>query len=226
MKKILHPFFVLGFALVILYELLSCHSLPAKVALDVAKAPFKNLSDYNFFVGPLKALIPNDRVLPYDLNTPLFTDYAFKERFVYVPEGKSAEYDTSEVLKLPVGSCLIKNFYYPQDFNKPEAERRILETRLLVHRQNGWEALEYTWNEEQTEATLNNIGGIKTVSWKHYDGSVKTTDYIIPTKNQCKGCHWYNNAIRPIGPKIRNLNKEFSYSDGKENQLVRWHKMG
>jgi uncharacterized repeat protein (TIGR03806 family) len=225
MKKIIVFVCLLG-VVSIVYKLVSCRSVPSKVALDVAKAPFKNLSEYHFFTGMLKELIPNERVVPYDLNTPLFTDYAFKQRFVYVPEGKSAPFDTTEVLNLPVGSCLIKNFYYPEDFLQPEGKRRILETRLLVHRPSGWEALEYTWNEEQTEATLNNIGGIKQVSWKHYDGTTKTTDYVIPSKNQCKGCHWFNNAIRPIGPKIRNLNKEYAYVDGKENQLVRWQKMG
>lgn len=226
MKFKISLFAVLIFASGIVYELVSCNSLPAKVALDVAKAPFKNLSEYHFFIGALKDLVPNERVLPYDLNTSLFTDYAFKKRFVFVPNGKSARFDTTEVLDLPIGSCLIKNFYYPADFRQPNGEKRILETRLLVHRENGWEALEYTWNDEQTDATLNNIGAIKEVSWTHYDGSRKQVDYIVPSKNQCKGCHWFNNAIRPIGPKIRNLNKDFTYEDGSENQLMRWQKLG
>lgn len=203
-----------------------CNTAPGKVLLDVTKAPFKHLSEYNFFTGELSELSPNVRVLPYDLNSSLFTDYAFKARFVYVPEGKSAEYDTTEVLKLPVGSCLIKNFYYPDDFNKPEGKRRIMETRLLVNRENGWEAIDYVWNDGQTEAVLDNAGDIKEVSWIHFDGEKRKADYVIPSKNQCKGCHWFNNAIRPIGPKVRNLNKDYAYADGTENQLVRWAKMG
>ncbi len=194
--------------------------------LDVAVAPFKHLSEYNFFTGTLKDLKPNLRVLPYDLNSALFTDYAFKARFVFVPEGKSATYDTAEVLNLPVGSCLIKNFYYPDDFNKPEGKRRIMETRLLVHREKGWEAHDYVWNDKQTEAVLDNSGDIKEVSWVHYDGKKRNADYVIPTKSQCKGCHWHDNAIKPIGPKVRNLNKDFAYEDGTENQLNRWVKMG
>ena len=40
------------------------------------------------FLRELSALIPNDRVLPYDLNSPLFSDYAHKARFVWMPEGQ------------------------------------------------------------------------------------------------------------------------------------------
>lgn len=205
----------------------SCNTKPSKILVDVSLSPFEKLSEYNFFVGPLNELKPNDRLLPYDLITPLFTDYAFKARFVFVPEGKSAPYDTSQVLQLPVGSCLVKNFYYPEDFNKPEGKRRIMETRLLVHREKGWDNLDYIWNDEQTEALLDNTGGIKKVSWTHYDGTKKEIDYLIPNKNQCKSCHWRNNAsFSPIGPKIRNLNRDYAYADGTENQVARWIKAG
>lgn len=206
----------------------ACNRTAGKIAaVAIGDKPFKKLSEYNFFTGTLNQLLPNERVLPYDLITPLFTDYAFKARFVYVPEGKSAELDTTQVLQLPVGSCLIKNFYYPEDFQKPEGKRRIIETRLLVHRENGWENLDYIWNDEQTEAMLDNAGDIKKVSWVHYDGTKREIDYVIPNKNQCKGCHWRNEkSFSPIGPKVRNLNRDYAYTDGTENQLVRWAKMG
>ncbi len=207
--------------------LVSCNFLKSKVALDITAKPFEKLSEYHFFEGTINELKPNARVLPYDLITPLFSDYAFKARFVYMPEGKSADYDTTKVLQLPIGSCLIKNFYYPDDFRNPTGKRRIIETRLLVHREKVWEALNYIWNDEQTEAVLENAGDIKKISWTHYDGSKKEIDYIIPNKNQCKGCHWNNvDGLIPIGPKVRNLNRDFEYAQGKENQLVQWEKEG
>ncbi len=206
---------------------ISCNKPVSKVTLDVASQPFKKLSDYNFFTGSLNELKPNERIIPYDLVTPLFTDYAHKARFVYVPEGKSAHYDTSKVLHLPVGSCLVKNFYYPEDFRKPEGRRRIIETRLLVHRDGGWDNLDYIWNDEQTEAFLENAGDIKQVSWIHYDGKKMNLDYVVPNKNQCKSCHWRNDAsFSPIGPKVRNLNKDYAYNSGTENQLTHWAKAG
>lgn len=227
MKKYLQVFIPVVSIIALSWYSTGCNTPMGKVALDVAAEPFKNLSEYNFFTGTIKELKANERVIPYDLITPLFTDYAHKQRFVYVPEGKSVEYDTSKVLQFPVGTCLIKNFYYPEDFRKPEGQRRIMETRLLVHREKGWDNLDYIWNDEQTDATLENAGDIKEVKWTHYDGSAMHADYIIPNKNQCKSCHWRNDAsFSPIGPKVRNLNRDYAYADGTENQLVRWSKLG
>ena len=195
--------------------------------LDVAQKPFEKLSDYNFFAGVMNELKPNSRVIPYDLNTPLFTDYAQKGRFMYIPEGKTIEYDTTKVLQLPVGCCLIKSFYYPNDFREKNGPKRIMETRLLVHRADGWEALDYVWNDEQTEAVLDDVGDIKKVSWTHYDGTKREADYVIPNKNQCKGCHWNNStSITPIGPKVRNLNRDLSFDTVTENILTHLTKAG
>lgn len=227
MNRIIRLSIFSSFAIAIVVYISSCTpSTTGKVSLDVAAKPFEMLSQYNFFKGALNKLIPNDRIQPYDLISPLFTDYAHKARFIYLPEGKTVDYTEDKVLQFPVGSCLIKNFYYPADFNKPEGERRIIETRLLVHRNEAWEALTYIWNDEQTDAHLEVAGDLKKVSWIQKDGSKKDIDYIIPNKNQCKGCHWIDGAITPIGPKVKNLNKDYAYADGKENQLVKLTKVG
>ena len=70
-----------------------------------------NLSEYGFFSGDLKELRPSQGVIPYDLNTPLFSDYAHKLRFVKLPEGQTAAYTPMEVLDFPAGTYFIKNFY-------------------------------------------------------------------------------------------------------------------
>ena len=140
-------------------------------AFTKEKQVFKqNLSEYNLFVGPLAYLEPAAGVIPYDLNTPLFTDYAFKKRFIKIPEGSTITFRDSSVFNFPVGSILIKNFYYPADFRAAEKKHNIIETRLLIHEDDGWVALPYIWNEEQTEATLEIAGGMLDVSWKHYNG--------------------------------------------------------
>jgi len=51
-------------------------------------------------------------------------------------------------------------------------------------------------------------------------------NYIIPNVNQCLGCHENNRVMRPIGPKARNLNRDFDYADGLDNQLPHWSKRG
>lgn len=203
-----------------------CGQVTGPVNMDVTAKAFKTLSEYNFFVGKMKDLMPNEGVLPYELNTPLFTDYAFKARFVWMPEGVSAKYDDTQSFDFPVGAVLIKNFYYPDDFRDESKGRRIMETRLLVHTEKGWDARPYIWNDEQTDATLEVAGGRADISWIHFDGSNKGTDYVVPNKNQCKGCHEFAGKLTPIGPKAKNLNKEYGYADGAKNQLVKWAEMG
>lgn len=186
----------------------------------------EKLSEYNFFQGKMSDLIPSDDIIPYDLNTPLFSDYAYKARFVKIPQGQKAVYNNHSVFDFPVGTVLIKNFYYPHDFRDESKGRKILETRLLIHEEQGWKALPYIWNDEQTEAVLDVAGGRKQISWVHDDGSAKNIMYSIPNVNQCKGCHIKGEKMTPIGPSARQLNREFAYSDVKTNQLLKWRDAG
>lgn len=197
-------------------------SLDGPVNVPVSGDYFKKLSEYHLFGGELKNLEANDGVLPYSLNSTLFTDYAHKSRFVWMPEGKAAEYNPTREFDFPVGAVLIKNFYYPFDFRDESKGRRIIETRLLINREDGWVGLPYIWNEEQTDAQLELAGGRTDVSWIHDDGSQKSVSYVIPNKNQCKGCHEYDKAMVPIGPKAKHLNRDFAYTDGEMNQLEKW----
>ncbi|NNC96127.1 MAG: hypothetical protein HKN92_11240 [Chitinophagales bacterium] len=206
-----------------LFILLSRCNQTDRVSYVIGQSTNKLLSDYNFFKGTLSDLNPVENVIPYDLNAALFSDYAYKARFVWLPEHTHATVDDpDEVIMFPVGSILIKNFYYPDDFRNEEGGRRIMETRLLIHEEEGWIALPYIWNDEQTDATLALAGGNRKISWIHHDGSVRELNYSVPDKNQCKNCHQNKEKIIPIGPKIANLNKDIRYSDGLANQLEKW----
>jgi uncharacterized repeat protein (TIGR03806 family) len=195
-------------------------------SVSIPQDPYEKLSEYNFFNGTLSDLDPVETVLPYDLNTPLFTDYAYKARFVWMPEGSSANYTTNQVLDFPEKTVLMKNFYYLNDERDPSLGRHIIETRLLINRGAEWEAVTYTWNEEQTEAYRDVIGGIKEVSWFDKLGIKQDINYIIPNKNQCKSCHLTGKKQIPIGPKVSNLNKYYLYAEGAINQLEKWSEMG
>jgi uncharacterized repeat protein (TIGR03806 family) len=158
------------------------------------------LSDYRFFAD-LKARTPAARVTPYHLNTPLFSDYAEKQRFLYVPAGKKAAYDPSAALDFPVGSALIKTFGYEQN-----GAFKPLETRLLLHRAAGWVAVPYVWNADGSDAVLKRAGTRVPVTFTDPAGRMRTISYSVPNQNQCKDCHSLAGAIAPIGPKARNLN--------------------
>jgi uncharacterized repeat protein (TIGR03806 family) len=186
----------------------------------------EKLSEYHFFKGKLSDLVPSPDVIPYDLNTPLFSNYAEKLRFIQFPPGNYTSYRDSAVFDFPQGTVLIKNFYYPYDFRKPEQGRRIMETRLLVNTTTGWEAFPYIWNDEQTEAFYDVSGDTKQIAYIDDKGKRISTSYLVPNKNQCKGCHVREGRMVPIGPTARNLNRDLNFDDGKENQLTHWSRLG
>jgi uncharacterized repeat protein (TIGR03806 family) len=196
-----------------------CLLLLALIGLVSADADYKeNLSDYGFFKGTLKEQIPSDGVVLYTLNSPLFSDYASKLRFVKLPAGQSVAYNPDSVLQFPVGTAIVKTFYYPVDERNPKKGRRLMETRVLLHEAKGWVALPYIWNKEQTDAVLEVAGGSDQVSWIDGAGKKQSFEYQVPNMNQCKGCHERSGEMTPIGPSVRQLN------DGQ--QLQHWETAG
>ncbi|MEZ5897006.1 MAG: SO2930 family diheme c-type cytochrome [Parvularculaceae bacterium] len=185
-------------------------------------------------------------VKPYDLATPLFTDYALKLRTVFVPDGTAATYSVDDAFDFPVGSIISKTFYYRQyapDWTGevvlvdgpvfangalPLSDVRLVETRLLVRRADGWVAIPYVWNDDQTDAVLRRTGEVAPLILHRPDGREDAFNYIVPNQNQCAGCHAVNNttrALAPIGPKARHLNKASSFAAGL-NQLDDWRASG
>lgn len=196
------------------------------VNVDPAQPFCELLSSYRLFRdGATQA--PNDGLLPFDLNTPLFSDYARKHRFVYLPPGTSATYNARETFTFPVGTLLVKTFAFPVDERDPALGERLIETRLLLRRNTGWDAITYVWNAEQTEAKRRVIGARVPVDYPQADGSRFQITFQVPNTNQCKECHAeHNDVLAPLGPKARNLNKDYDYGDAVENELQRWTQVG
>lgn len=210
----------------LLLVLLGCGSPPATVITPGSPSPPEKLSAHGLFRGNGSTQEPADGVVPYDVNTPLFADYAVKYRFVKLLPGASVSYHDTDVFAFPVGTVLVKTFAILHHLADPSRGQRLIETRLLIHKPEGWIGLPYVWDEEQTEATLQVAGGTRDVSWVHTDGTERTNNYIIPNVNQCRGCHENKKALAPIGPAARHLNRDFAYPDGTENQLAHWTKAG
>ncbi len=195
------------------------------VTIDPAAPPARKISEYNLFKDAAHQ-IPNDGVVPYDINSPLFSDYSNKHRFVYIPKGAAADYDPREPFSFPVGSALIKTFGYLNDIRDPSKGERIIETRLLIHTPEGWIGNAYLWNADTTEAALKIAGTTVDVEWTHFDGTKRTNNYIVPNANQCKACHEQAGKLMPLGPKARSLNRDIETSAGTKNQLAHWAALG
>jgi uncharacterized repeat protein (TIGR03806 family) len=184
----------------------------------------KKLSEWHLFKNMRAGLKPNARVVPYDLNTPLFSDYADKYRFVWMPVGASAEYRDDGPMEFPVGAIFSKTFAFPAEGGR--GGERLIETRLLVHTASGWVPLPYIWNKEQDEAFLRVAPDPVEIHWTDPAGRRRDFTYQIPNTNECHLCHDNNKVLLPIGPKARNLNKTYAYDDGAENQIAHLTRIG
>ncbi|MBD2838442.1 hypothetical protein ID144_15465 [Pseudomonas sp. JM0905a] len=188
-------------------------------------------------------LRPAAEALAYDLNTPLFSDYAHKLRTVWMPAGQAARYG-EERFDFPVGTVLTKTFYYPTDeqgrllknttddrdpaMGLDLAKVRLVETRVLLRQRQGWVALPYVWDEAQREATLEWTGASAALELQDGQGGSLAVDYQVPDANQCAGCHEerHGAGVQPLGSKARHLNRDLAYPDAVDNQLQRWQRQG
>jgi uncharacterized repeat protein (TIGR03806 family) len=220
-----------AFYILVLILLFSCksndtnpHQLISPVNFDLEQMPYQKLSDYNFFEGSLSELNPVYGVLPYELINKLFTDYASKKRFVWMPDNVKATYNGDfKTIDFPVGTILIKNFYYDEVL--PAHNSKIIETRLMIKKENNWIFATYKWNDEQTEATFIMSGSNVVVDFVK-NNQQKSVNYRIPPESDCLTCHQSFDQPKPIGTKPQNLNKSFTYDNETKNQLEKWSEFG
>lgn len=201
--------------------------LPSCTPVSGGATPFATLDAWCQVSLVNGEIVPQAAVTPYDLNTPLFSDYAVKRRTVWMPSGASATYDAENVLQFPEGTVFTKSFGFPDDLRKANPTIHWVETRVLWRSEGKWIGAAYSWDAAQTKATLNAGGGPVSVSWIDANGqTVGTVAYLVPGSTVCIQCHESYAVQQPIGPKARNLNRDFAYPDGSENQLSRWTRLG
>jgi len=258
LKRILwNPAFagMTSLGLLLFLPLSGCTHAPQPVHFFSEGKPEK-LSDWHLVEARDGKLAPNAGVVPYDLNTPLFSDYAHKFRTVWMPSGTSATYEADGPFDFPVGTVLTKTFFYPRgadadrkavarsydttrDFAPGTAHEaldladvRLVETRVLVRRERGWEAIPYVWNAAQTDAELARTGDAIPLELVGDDTAKADREpfvYVVPNEAQCAGCHVTDvkaKQIEPLGPRARHLDRDYAYADGTRNQLAHWAELG
>ena len=184
-------------SLVVVAALAGCGGGGGGPACGLGDATFcDRLSDYGLF-DDLATQTPAAGVMPYGVNTPLFTDYANKDRFVYLPPGTTIAWRDTTAFELPVGAALVKTFSYGD---------RHLETRLLVKDAAGWRGAAYTYVADGNDAELAIAGAAIDATVTDPMGVAHANHYLVPNKNQCKNCHAEtDDAIGPLGPKARHV---------------------
>jgi len=201
------------------------------VTLDPNVIPPELLSDIHLLTWDGSSVSYNDGVVPYDLNMPLFSDYALKERAIWIPPGTTIGFTASGILDFPEGTIIAKSFLFPEDYRTPDANLRLIETRLMVRGSNGWNAWPYIWSEDGSDATLEVAGEVRQIQFVDAEGQRQTSNYLIPQRNQCVECHEHRSTdgertLTLIGPQARHLHRTRTYPEGDENQLVRLDRLG
>jgi uncharacterized repeat protein (TIGR03806 family) len=164
----------------------------------------------------------------YEVNSPLWSDQADKERaFVLPPGGKihvlrcisapdSRCLDAADDGKwvLPAGTTLLKNFGF---------DGKVVETRLLVALPDAtWVGYSYQWNEAQTGATLVPSTGASVT----FNTGARAVDWTYPSRRDCNECHT-RSAGWSLGPETAQMNRvPVSAALGTQNQIDRFAAAG
>lgn len=194
----------------------------------------QRLSEWNLFDLSPAQLVPSEASLVFAPANHLFTDYAHKLRTLWLVAGSQAQLIDNEI-DYPVGTVLTKTFYYPiasdgsllKETDPTNsainlADNKLIETRLLVRRSEGWEAFPYVWNDEQTEAFLRVAGASTNISLKSDTGNLDFV-YFVPNENQCAGCHVTEHpdgGMHPLGAIASQLSSGFSNTQSQLEDLV------
>jgi uncharacterized repeat protein (TIGR03806 family) len=188
-------------------------------------SPWNTLAEWHLFTDPVKQ-VPQERVVPYDVNSQLFADYAQKRRFLYVPPGATIQYAATDTWKLPVGTILVKTFSYLADARDPIKGERLLETRLLIHEADGWVPRTYVWDDAQRTATLEVAGTVLPSKFIDSSGSTVSNAYVVPSGSTCRECHGTLGVTDTLGGRTRQLDRDQDYGSGPENQIDHLAKLG
>jgi uncharacterized repeat protein (TIGR03806 family) len=180
---------------------------------DPSGNPPDQLSELGLFTFDEGVFSYANDVFPYEMNSALFTDYALKARAIRVPKDTSATWSDNDAFDFPVGTILLKSFFYPADFRSPSEDIHLIETRLLIKHTEGWQGWPYVWNDAMDEATLSVAGASEEITFLDASGAAVTFPYLVPQKNQCTACHELlddnsDTFISPIGPKARHLHRD------------------
>ncbi len=144
--------------------------------------------------------LPSVAMIPYSVESQLWSDSASKERYLALPDNTKIDLASDGDFLFPVGSVLLKHF---------KLGDKYIETRLFARGQLGWQGFSYEWRDDQTDATLLS------------DGKEKTIDTILwqyPSPAQCLVCHTQA-ANFSLGLEALQLNASINYFGITANQL-------
>lgn len=163
---------------------------------------------------------PQPGLIPYSVNSPLWSDGAFKERFIALPGLEPIDFHESNPWRFPEGTVLVKTFSLEREVGNLGSRRRI-ETRLLTFQQGEWQGYSYQWNDDQSDAELVSARGADktfTLAGAKATGGKRQQTWHYPSRVECMVCH-SRAANYVLGLSTMQMNKIHDYGGVKDNQL-------
>ena len=155
---------------------------------------FPQLLSQTGCVDPADPTRPADGLIPYDVNAPLWSDGADKQRWFAIPAGTTIAVGADADWDLPIGSVAMKTF---------SVSGKRVETRLFMrHDDGGWAGYTYEWRDDGKDATLLPAAKLKVLG--------ATTSWAYPSRNQCIQCH-SKAAGGTIGLETAQMNRDAVY---------------
>lgn len=182
--------------------------------------PPSRLSETGLF-SDLASLTPASGLIEYELNQPFWSDGTVKRRWIGVPDSERIGFAANGPWSFPRGTIIVKHFEIALSEGDQNSQRR-LETRLLVNRDDGWRGFTYRWNGAETEADLLTGRETETITVALAAGGTEDQLYEYPSPTDCLGCHTAAAGF-VLGPRSRQLNREFAYPAATDNQLRSWN---
>lgn len=171
---------------------------------------FANVSEHRMAAG----------VLSYSVNAQLWSDGAWKQRWLAVPDQEQIEYTSSRGWTFPNGSVLVKSFALEREAGRADS-RHWIETRIMVRHQNEWAGYSYRWNEQQTDAELVGRGGEDeqyVIRDAAASGGERVQSWHYPSRAECMVCH-SRAANYVLGLCELQMNRSHDYGEYSGNQL-------
>jgi len=164
-------------------------------------------------------------IIPYSVNISFWSDGAYKERFIALPDISKIHFSKDSIWSFPDNSVLVKNFYLERESGNTES-RQIVETRFLVRYadEENWNGYSYIWNDEETDAFLLDSSATKTFMIIDGDSSYNQ-EWYFPSRSECLVCHTPATGY-VLGLRTAQINKTHQFAAIEDNQLRSYNHIG
>jgi len=165
---------------------LALHAIIA-TPLEIGSEPAQKLSQAGLFQGKILDLKPIAGLKPYQVNQPLWSDYAQKKRWIFIPANTKVIFDAKKPYSFPIGTILVKHFSMEVALGKMQ----FIETRVLVHKEgNTWKGYTYKWDQDDAYlVAANQSPTVKLDIDASAIGGARIQSFKIPSRRQCLECH-------------------------------------